>query len=527
MLTFRILIVTIRVFNKAQQCDDEIVKKDKKGKKSKKDKSSKRAKWTKKDKKVKEMKIDLNNKSLKTIEEYRNEDLLCAAVEWCSQILKKNKNRRGVYTRSTYKTNEVDINISPNKRNSSLKRKFREQRNGLETWNHIGSKESYQRARPLKFKNRREDAASTRMTPMYLMQKSPDDDLENKQDKLTTRYSGVEENRVHPTTLSPYSLQETLINIVAGFPEANASFEIIGRTAEYNDIILIKFSEVKSDIGKYFRAEESKYIDEVPEKKIVFIVHGLSVMGFQELSCLSGEKRFKILLSFYLAHLDKFDIFLIPMANPDGVTVRHKIWNKNLSPQAACQGVSLDRNFDVAWNSSRTISPCSPQYPGPSAFSEPETRAIRDVFHHYSHKIIAYLHVHGGTYSYNVFKGDSVLYPKGYTDVQSDDDKYIDLKGEIDEAMKNASFQVMTVTVDTLHTWYGKVSGTSVDYAATVYGIPYTMELVMQIYEDNDLVNKSIERVSFNALNEVWKRVIDVILNNIWKNTHSTTDGQK
>lgn len=61
-----------------------------------------------------------------------------------------------------------------------------------------------------------------------------------------------------------------------------------------------------------------------------------------------------------------------------------------------------------------------------------------------------------------------MLYPKGYTDVQSDDDKYIDLRAEIDEAMKNASFQVISVTVDTLHSWYGKVVGSSVDYASTV-----------------------------------------------------------
>lgn len=66
------------------------------------------------------------------------------------------------------------------------------------------------------------------------------------------------------------------------------------------------------------------------------------------------------------------------------------------------------------------------------------------------------------------FQGDAILYPKGFTDVQSDDDKYIDLKGEIEEAMKNASFQVMSVNVDTLYSWYGKVSGSSVDYAATV-----------------------------------------------------------
>lgn len=49
-----------------------------------------------------------------------------------------------------------------------------------------------------------------------------------------------------------------------------------------------------------------------------------------------------------------------------------------------------------------------------------------------------------------------------------DDDKYIDLKGEIEETIRNASFKVMSVNVDTLYNWYGKVTGTSVDYASTV-----------------------------------------------------------
>lgn len=65
-------------------------------------------------------------------------------------------------------------------------------------------------------------------------------------------------------------------------------------------------------------------------------------------------------------------------------------------------------------------------------------------------------------------QGDAVLYPRGYTDLPGDDDKYLDIKGEIDEAMRNASFRVLSVTVDNLYDWYGKVSGSSVDYAAHV-----------------------------------------------------------
>lgn len=75
-----------------------------------------------------------------------------------------------------------------------------------------------------------------------------------------------------------------------------------------------------------------------------------------------------------------------------------------MSPQDACPGVALDRNFDVSWPSTTHKNSCSQQYPGDHAFSEPETRAIRDVFHRHSHKIVAYIHVHGGGYHEHIYK---------------------------------------------------------------------------------------------------------------------------
>lgn len=75
-----------------------------------------------------------------------------------------------------------------------------------------------------------------------------------------------------------------------------------------------------------------------------------------------------------------------------------------MSPQSSCYGVMLDRNFDVEWNASHGISPCSHVYPGPTPFSEPETRAVRDVLHLYSQKIVAYIHVHASTYGASIFK---------------------------------------------------------------------------------------------------------------------------
>ncbi|CAH2089475.1 unnamed protein product [Euphydryas editha] len=356
---------------------------------------------------------------------------------------------------------------------------------------------------------------ATRMTKMQMMQQEDTTKISKEQ---------MEEEDHMIGQLSPYSIKQQLQQIVKTLPNANVTIDVIGRTVEYNDIVLLKITEDNTTSDKYFRANDGKYAEDLPEKKIIFIVHGLSVMGYNYLSCLSYGPHFTKLLSYYIAHLDKFDIFLIPMANPDGVAVtRNNViyWNKNVSPQDHCPGVSLDHNFDIAWNNNNSVNSCHQKYPGPAPFSEAETRAVRDVFHKYNHKIVAYLNVHAGSYSSTTFKGDAVLYPNGYTDSVSDDDKYIDLKGEIDEVMRNASFQVMSVTVDTLHSWYGKISGSSVDYASTVYGIPFALELVMQLYEDTSSEWKNQDGQDTNyeesALDEIWGRVIYVTFNYIWK----------
>lgn len=84
-----------------------------------------------------------------------------------------------------------------------------------------------------------------------------------------------------------------------------------------------------------------------------------------------------------------------------------------MSPQDTCPGVALDRNFNVAFNNAQSLQSCNPQYPGGRPFSEPETQAIRDVFHAHGHKMIAYIHVHAGGYHehiYKVFKKDLVMH---------------------------------------------------------------------------------------------------------------------
>lgn len=81
-----------------------------------------------------------------------------------------------------------------------------------------------------------------------------------------------------------------------------------------------------------------------------------------------------------------------------------RMWSKNRSPQKLCSGVQVDRNFEVAWKENPSINSCYQTYPGPTPFSEAESRAVRDVLHKHGHRMIAYINVHASTEDAAIFK---------------------------------------------------------------------------------------------------------------------------
>jgi len=85
--------------------------------------------------------------------------------------------------------------------------------------------------------------------------------------------------------------------------------------------------------------------------------------------------------------LKSTDIYIIPMVNPDGSMYdienrRYKYWRKNRHPYGNnIFGVDLNRNYGFGWGTGgSSSSPSSDIYMGRSAFSEPETQAVRDFF---------------------------------------------------------------------------------------------------------------------------------------------------
>lgn len=112
------------------------------------------------------------------------------------------------------------------------------------------------------------------------------------------------------------------------------------------------------------------------------------------------------------AILSHFTITIIPVSNPDGYVYsweKNRMWRKNRQPNhfpsgLFCKGVDLNRNYDFAF--SRSSSACSEMYPGSSAFSASETRAIAQYLQAEENNIKAYFDLH----SY----GQLLMYPYSF-----------------------------------------------------------------------------------------------------------------
>ncbi len=82
--------------------------------------------------------------------------------------------------------------------------------------------------------------------------------------------------------------------------------------------------------------------------------------------------------------LQRFQFFILPVANPDGYVfswTNNRMWRKNRRQTGTTSfGIDLNRNWSYGFgrNSGSSGNLGSDVYRGPSAFSEPETQALRD-----------------------------------------------------------------------------------------------------------------------------------------------------
>lgn len=129
------------------------------------------------------------------------------------------------------------------------------------------------------------------------------------------------------------------------------------------------------------------------------------------------------------AILDRVDLVVVPLVNPDGYVYsweHERFWRKNRTEGT---GVDLNRNWEVGWGhpDGSSDDPESNSYHGAGPFSEPETRALRDVMAAVPNLV--------GHIDYHTY-GQYVLYPWGYiVDPSSQDTGFSDLTQTVADAM--------------------------------------------------------------------------------------------
>lgn len=120
--------------------------------------------------------------------------------------------------------------------------------------------------------------------------------------------------------------------------------------------------------------------------------------------------------------IDHTEMYFIPCVNPDGYVYNQTnnpdgggLWRKNRVENGdGSHGVDINRNYGHEWgydNEGSSENPLSETYRGTEAFSEPETRAVRDFCNARQFQIALNYHTHG----------DLLIHPWGFSDSYTPD----------------------------------------------------------------------------------------------------------
>uniref|UniRef100_A0A674EI05 Carboxypeptidase A1 n=1 Tax=Salmo trutta TaxID=8032 RepID=A0A674EI05_SALTR len=171
------------------------------------------------------------------------------------------------------------------------------------------------------------------------------------------------------------------------------------------------------------------------------------------------------------AILDKMDIFLEIVTNPDGYYYTHNsncMWRKTRKPNpgSSCVGTDPNRNWDTGFGESGSSgSPCSETYCGPESHSESEVKSIVDFVKSHGN-LKAFMSIH----SYS----QMLLYPYGYTSTPCKDQSELHdlaMKAITDLASLYGTSYRCGSTINTICKY--QASGTTVDWTYN-QGIKYS-----------------------------------------------------
>ncbi|MCK4557015.1 MAG: zinc carboxypeptidase, partial [Candidatus Aminicenantes bacterium] len=255
-------------------------------------------------------------------------------------------------------------------------------------------------------------------------------------------------------------LEQDLFALEESYPDL-ARIYVIGETHERRNIYALKISD-------------NVNIDEAEAEVIIIGCHHAREWISVEIPYLLGE----YLVENYATDsqvrdlVDQSEIWIIPLLNPDGLQYSihfYRYWRKNRRDNGdGTLGVDLNRNYGYLWgydNEGSSPFPSSNIYRGPSAFSEPETQAIRDLFAQRNFSSLISYH------SYS----QVILYPWGYTDQPPPDDALLDqIAADMSTRMQAVNGNVYGF-MQAGESFY-LTNGDTTDWSYGVYGIPsYTI----------------------------------------------------
>ena len=178
--------------------------------------------------------------------------------------------------------------------------------------------------------------------------------------------------------------------------------ETIGKTWEDRDIIAVSITK---DIEKHLEKPALFYTGTIHAREWIGIELSLSFAKYI-LEHIDYDPHLNKLLN-------KSTLYMVPCANPDGFEYSRNhfsFWRKNRRKNSdGSFGVDLNRNFSVGFSPNKDMT--SNVYSGPSAFSEPETVALRDfVLNHTNITIALDYHSQGNVFfpAHNFIHEDAI-----------------------------------------------------------------------------------------------------------------------
>ncbi|PNI99493.1 CPA4 isoform 1 [Pan troglodytes] len=261
--------------------------------------------------------------------------------------------------------------------------------------------------------------------------------------KSFLRSQGLE----YAVTIKDLQIYHEMDNIAADFPDLARRVKI-GHSFENRPMYVLKFSTGKGarrpavwlNAGIHSREWISQATAIWTARKIV-----------------SDYQRDPAITSI----LEKMDIFLLPVANPDGYVytqTQNRLWRKTRSrnPGSSCIGADPNRNWNASFaGKGASDNPCSEVYHGPHANSEVEVKSVVDFIQkHGNFKCFIDLH------SYSQL----LMYPYGYSVKKAPDAEELDKVARL-AAKALASVSGTEYQVGPTCTTVYPASGSSIDWA--------------------------------------------------------------